>query len=177
LRLDIVKEALLELKSAEAGGVLSVTRTPILIPQNKHGPTDYEYITNKIAEAGIDITNTPLMHRFFSEERISHMKIHGTDRTNGMNLLAHHEGRDGEWLAMIEHGLKIFETARTTYVAPLTPKHAYDLLKASSYAVEIYDVRGLMPCQPSRNETNSFSNGHHVFLVPPKSALIAVVSR
>ena len=116
------------------------------------------------------------MMRLFAADRVGAVILHGTDRQNGMDLCAHHHGRDGEWLAMWEHGLELHETGRTTYVSAFNDRIAYDLLKSRDYALAIYDGRGLLSCQPSRNATDSYSNGHHLFLVPPRAALLAVVS-
>lgn len=148
-----------------------VSGAPIRIPRNPNGETDYKYIITKLAEAGIT-PEAPLMKRVFDATRVSLMLGTGTDRQNGMSLTVHHSGDDGEWLAMKEHGLGIQETGRTTYVSDFNERDTRDLTKEGSVA--IYDSRGLMSCQPSLNKTNSFSNGYHLFLVPPRHALLAV---
>ena len=146
-------------------------RTPVIIPKNPDGPTNFDYIIAKMEEAGIT-PEAPLMKRVFDPTRVPIMLCTGTDRQNGMCLTDHHCGDDGEWLAMKEHGLGIHETGRTTYVSNFRERDTRDLTKGG--AVAIYDSRGLMSCQPSLNKTNSFSNGHHLFLVPPRNALLAV---
>lgn len=104
------------------------------------------------------------------------MRFQGTDRSNGMSLTTHHDGDDGEWLAMIEHGVRTHETGRTTYVSNFTERDLHDLVRGPfGAALAIYDARGLMSCQPSHNKTNSFSNGHHLFVCNPKSALLAII--
>jgi len=173
---DPRKIALLERSSAEAAEVFrkEIAQRPVLLSPNRHGSTDYRYVIEQLRAAGL-ATDRPLMMRLFAAERAGAMMFQGTDRQNGMNLYAHHNGRDGEWLAMWEHGLELSETGRTTYLSSFNERVAYDLLKSRSYALAIYDGRGLLACQPSWNATQSFSNGHHVFLVPPKDALLAVV--
>lgn len=170
---DSNKVELVERRSDEAKKIFSerASSLPLRIPRNPDGETNYEYIITKLSEAGIT-PEAPLMKRVFDAARVPLMLGTGTDRQNGMTLTSHHGGDDGEWLAMKEHGLGIFDTGRTTYVSGFSERDTRDLTQAG--AVAIYDSRGLMSCQPSINRTNSFSNGHHLFLVPPRDALLAV---
>jgi hypothetical protein len=147
----------------------------IRIPKNPNGPTNYEYIVARLKAEGVAI-EAPLMKRQFGRDQLPQMQWQGTDRLAGMSLTSHRGGDDGEWLAMIEHGLKMHETNRTTYVSPLTDRDTRDLSQSPfGDCLAIYDSRGLMSCQPSHNKTDSFSNGHHLFVCDPKKALLAVI--
>jgi len=170
-KVELVRAA--ERAAAEALGERALSATP-QIRANPHGPTNYDYIAQQLRVVGI-APETPLMMRLFDRTRLSQMIRSGTDRAPGMNLRAHHGGGDGEWLAMIEHGVALSQTDRTTYVSPLTERVTWDLALSRDYAVAIYDARGLLSCQPSVNERGSFSNGHHLFLCAPRRALLAVI--
>lgn len=164
-----------EAEASELFGSQPNRSTPVVLNKNPNGPTNYLYIVTKLQEAGID-TSIPMEKRVFSSERITDVMARGTDRSNGLNLLSHHGGDDGEWLAMIEYGLKTHETGRTTYTSRLSERDSHELLGgAFGDALVIYDARGLLDCQPSHNKTNSFSNGHKLFVADPRNVLLAII--
>lgn len=163
-----------ERAAAESLGGRALGAT-LQIRANPHGPTNHDYIVQHLRAAGIAL-EAPLMMRLFDRARLPQMIASGTDRAPGMNLRAHHGGSDGEWLAMIEHGLALVQTDRTTYVSPLTARVTWDVALSRHYSVAIYDARGLLSCQPFVHESGSASNGHHLFLCAPRRALLAVIT-
>lgn len=174
---DPRKLAIREQKEKDAAAVFDnqPARVPLIIPKNPNGPTNYEYIATKLKEAGID-TSIAMEKRVFSSERVTNVIYQGTDRSNGLSLLNHHGGDDGEWLAMIEYGLKLHETGRTTYSSRFSQNDKHELAgRVPGYALALYDARALIDCQPSHNKSNSNSNGHKLFVADPRKALIAIV--
>jgi hypothetical protein len=157
-----------------------LTREPVIINSSKlKTGSFYESLKDILNENGISCEEHQILTRVFSRDRLDQMLSTGTDRDDNMNLAYHRRGEDFEWLAMLEFGLSLHETSRTTYIDYLTKQGMafFDpqTTLADSKCLALYDRKGLIHCQPSNPQVNIRGNGHHLFVCPPKHALIGIV--
>lgn len=136
------------------------------------------FLRDELPLLGYD--QTKLMKRVIAKDRLRKAIKMGTDR-DGASILDYHGGDDGERLAMIEHGLDPdLDAGLVTYVSKLDLGSDKQWIRPNipSFAALIYAPDAIQHIKPSRNRSNSFSNGFAMFtdarLVEP--SLLAVLT-
>ena len=132
------------------------------LPQEGESLT--EHIISSLQQAGL--YRKGLKIRVISKERVQNAFATGTDRDHTSLTTIHHGGDDGEELAMKENGLDASRDCdQVSYLSDFD-QWAKDrkMTGDRNMAILVYAPDAIKPIQPSRNKTDSTSNGFHMFL-------------
>lgn len=129
------------------------------LPQEGESLT--EHIISSLQQAGL--YRKGLKIRVISKKRIQHAFATGTDRDHTSLTTIHHNGDDGEELAMKENGLDASRDCdQVSYLSDFD-LWSYDrkMTGDTNMAILVYAPEAVKPIQPSDRQSN---NGFHMFL-------------